>query len=202
VANVHFIWWGPFATKAVVRPLQFAQLCPQHQVHFWCQDSATVLPAFYLALSGSTVKLRGCSSVRRIVGDAAYTADPSFARAQAVVDELDRFRANAAVKDLLTMIVLHAHGGYYFDTTVELAQDAADGSLLRRALAVTYPNVLPGLAAGEPRPPDRGELGGPPGARHHRDARGRVRGVDRGVLRRRAPGAEPARRVAQRPDPA
>jgi hypothetical protein len=108
---VHFIWWGPFATKAVVRPLQFAQLCPQHQVHFWCQDSATVLPAFYLALSGSTVKLRGCSSVRRIVGDAAYTADPSFARAQAVVDELDRFRANAAVKDLLTMIVLQPTGG-------------------------------------------------------------------------------------------
>jgi hypothetical protein len=67
--------------------------------------------------------VKGCSSLQALAGNAVQGEDLEWLQdAQQVLNSLDKHKAMSAVKDLLSLVILYVHGGFYFDTTLEFAE--------------------------------------------------------------------------------
>jgi hypothetical protein len=121
MATVHFIWWGPSRgddSNKTPSDVALAFRGTQHSVKFWCK--AENREEFATQLVGSTLPLtvESCSSVPEIVGEALYATNRQlFDQAQLVLTSLDAAKAFSAIKDLISLVILYRHGGYYLDTT-------------------------------------------------------------------------------------
>jgi hypothetical protein len=122
MANIHFIWSGPpkgeisYETANVV-----AEIARSHTVYFWCQES--YIEGFRAVLDRS-ITVRSCSLMNDIVpGYQAHANARWYTEAQGILQYLISAGAFAAAKDLLSLIILHTYGGYYFDTTTCIMPD-------------------------------------------------------------------------------
>lgn len=121
MANIHFIWSGPPKGEiSYTTPNAITKACwESHNVHFWCQEN--YLHAFGHVLD-SKIVIRPCTLMNDIVpGYLTHPNAKSYAEAQGILSYLIASRAFAAAKDLLSLIILHTYGGYYFDTTTFIA---------------------------------------------------------------------------------
>lgn len=116
MALIHFIWWGTYRGKDCVNtPNQVARNCPNHKVYFWCREAEAPIFASYLK---ANITVKSCSSIYEIVGQ-LYKGENQkwYESAQDILVYLNSVKAFSAAKDLLSIIILHTYGGYYFDTT-------------------------------------------------------------------------------------
>jgi hypothetical protein len=99
----------------VATPNQIKSDSPDNDVKFWAQEG--LLTEFGRHLDDG-ISLNNCSSIQEIVGG-LYSGDNRrwYDQAQDILNTLMRFNAYSAAKDLLSLTILHAFGGYYLDTT-------------------------------------------------------------------------------------
>ncbi len=152
MANIHFIWWGPCPPEGeklvncIASPFYVATNCPNHQVFFWCKDSALKVFQEKFKISAPSIQVRSCSQVKKIVGTELYAGNDKqwFKDAMGNISILNKMKANAAVKDLLSLIILYTHGGFYFDTTTIINNYATLNNYLSAPTAKRAPSIAGG----------------------------------------------------------
>jgi hypothetical protein len=116
--KIHFIWWGPNrGDDCTETPNDFARSFLSHEIVYWCK--AEHQKSFEQDLS-RRIRTRACDSVRDILGEGPGE-DPFLKDIDDILYGLVEAKAFSALKDILSLIILWKHGGYYFDTTTRVA---------------------------------------------------------------------------------
>ncbi len=141
--KIHFIWWGNPQTddqksSATAMPNLMSSMIPaqgQHTVMYWRQ---------YGDFNG---ELNPAIELQEIRSSAEILLDTSmwYGRGiliDSIVNSLTQYHAYSAVKDLLSLLVLYKHGGYYFDTTITVNPLVRDAQILRNLLDYSEPRIV------------------------------------------------------------
>jgi hypothetical protein len=118
VQPVHFVWWGPCSLSAIATPNALAGSLKGVDLRFWCVDK--YFAAFRLALRPEIKVL----TYNALIRGPLLPGGSLQAEAHDALLCLHRFQAFSACKDLLSLILLWRFGGYYLDTSVEVAPPA------------------------------------------------------------------------------
>jgi hypothetical protein len=135
MSNVHFIWWGPNGGDHCTKtPNDVARASGKSgNVVFWCKKEHA--ESFRAKLDPS-VEIRHCDTVRDVDPKLADGPDALWAQGtDEALAGLHEQKAFSAIKDVLSLVVLKAHGGYYFDTTTQVADEALSEKYKARSLA-------------------------------------------------------------------
>jgi hypothetical protein len=131
--KIHFIWWGDPTGQFTEAKVEYAQLATQtpnemaemlaendrFEIIFWLQEAYA--HRFDLA---SSIRKEPSSQILEVLGRSAIDFDENWRTSlQRVINSLYQHNAFSAIKDLMSLIILYAHGGYYFDTTVKVDPD-------------------------------------------------------------------------------
>lgn len=132
MASIHYIWWGNPTTdqhrnSAQNTPnIMASKVSDQHTVRYWRQRGA------FNAVLDPAIVQEQIGSPSDILSGTTMSAGRGI-RIDRIVDTLTKYRAFAAVKDLVSLLVLYKHGGYYFDTTTAIGEGYREH--LKRLLA-------------------------------------------------------------------
>ena len=116
MTTVHYVWWGlPTQTHHIKAandtPNKIAQACGTvHDIHYW-RMNGTFRPTLNARLNTHVV-----TDPAEIIRNTPAWHGQGIA-IRNIVNTLTRYNAYAAAKDLVSLLVLYRHGGYYFDTT-------------------------------------------------------------------------------------
>lgn len=120
MAKVHLIWWGKFRDYETC--LQTANdvvlTCLQHKVELWVRREEV---AKFKRHAQPRLKINGILSFREIAQTRTdVLTQKFFTETIGVLQRLDRHNAYAAVKDLMSMLIIYLHGGLCMDTTAKV----------------------------------------------------------------------------------
>lgn len=122
MADIHYVWWGnppadnaDLMGKAADTPNAMVALVGgRHTVHYWRQ------PGAFNPVLSAQIEVHELSDPSTLLAG-TYLEAGNRTRMEAIIATLARYRAYAAVKDLLSYAIMNKHGGYFFDTTTRIS---------------------------------------------------------------------------------
>ncbi len=139
MANIHYVWWGlptqvHHMKAANSTPNKMASACGRHHNIMYWHQAGNFRPVLALGINANPIR-----DPSEIIRDTPAWHGQGLA-IRNIVNALTRYNAYAAVKDLVSLLVLYRHGGYYFDTTTLLAP--ADRGRMRQLPNYVGPKII------------------------------------------------------------